>query len=206
MYERFHELDMEKQQRILDTSLEEFSENGYEIANTNEIVKRANIGKGMLFRYFDSKAGLFFYLADYCFDRIEKELFDRLDLNDRDIFSRYRQLEQLKASMLKKNSTVYSFAAVALNTQNKELIDGMHEKKQRFIQSGNRIFDNLDTSRFRDETSVDRVVKIIAWTVSGFERELLPKAEELIKASDAQDKLFREFDAYLETLEHNFYK
>lgn len=206
MYERFHELDAEKQQRIIDASLEEFAENGYELANTNELVKKANIGKGMLFRYFGSKAGLFLYLADYCFDRIEKELFDRLDLNDRDIFSRYRQLEQLKAPMLKKNSAVYSFAAVAMNTQNKELIDGMHEKKRRFTQSANRIYNNLDTSRFRDETSVDKVVKIIAWTVSSFERELLPKAGELLKASDAQDKLFQEFDDYLKIMEQNFYK
>jgi TetR/AcrR family transcriptional regulator len=206
MYQKFHELDAEKQQRILEAALEEFSENGYELANTNELVKKANIGKGMLFRYFGSKAGLFLYLVDYCFKTMEKELFDRLDLNDRDIFSRYRQLERLKSSMMRNQSAIYSFAAVTLSTQNKELTEELEEKKRRFIQSGNRIFDNLDTSRFRDETSVDKVVKIIAWTVSGFERELLPKAEELLKASDAQDKLFREFDAYLEILEHNFYK
>ena len=60
----FTELDSEKQERILDAALKEFAEYGYENGSTNRIVKNCGISKGSLFKYFENKEDLYFYLID----------------------------------------------------------------------------------------------------------------------------------------------
>lgn len=55
----FVQLEPEKQQRILDAAIAEFSDKGYTNASMNIVVKAAGISKGALFKYFTSKSGLF---------------------------------------------------------------------------------------------------------------------------------------------------
>jgi AcrR family transcriptional regulator len=45
----------EKKQAILDVAMKLFAEKGYAATSTNEIVKEANISKGLLYNYFESK-------------------------------------------------------------------------------------------------------------------------------------------------------
>ena len=65
MNEKFFDLKKEKQDRIINASFEIFSENGYLHASTDDIVKKAEISKGLLFHYFISKIGLYTFLYDY---------------------------------------------------------------------------------------------------------------------------------------------
>ena len=65
MNERFFELKKEKQDRMINAALYVFAERGYYHASTDEIVKAANISKGLLFHYFGSKIGLYAFLYDY---------------------------------------------------------------------------------------------------------------------------------------------
>ena len=51
----FKNIDIEKRDRIINSALEEFSKNRFEKASTNNIVKNANISKGLLFHYFANK-------------------------------------------------------------------------------------------------------------------------------------------------------
>jgi TetR/AcrR family transcriptional regulator len=63
---KFENVESEKQRIILNAALKEFADKGYEQASTNQIVKDAGIGKGMLFYYFTTKKKLYAYLVDYC--------------------------------------------------------------------------------------------------------------------------------------------
>ena len=75
----FTELDEKKQERIIDAALKEFAEYGYENASTNRIVKNCRISKGSLFKYFENKEELYFYLIDTVSARMAEET--RLDIN-----------------------------------------------------------------------------------------------------------------------------
>jgi len=70
----FNNLDPQKQQRVLDESLREFAENGYQQASINRIVGRLDIAKGSLFQYFGSKEGLFRHLFRRAVDEIKAPL------------------------------------------------------------------------------------------------------------------------------------
>ncbi len=58
MNDFFENLDDQKKERILNAAIAEFAYKKYEDASTNNIVMSAQIGKGMLFRYFGNKKNL----------------------------------------------------------------------------------------------------------------------------------------------------
>ncbi|MDQ7833933.1 MAG: TetR/AcrR family transcriptional regulator [Humidesulfovibrio sp.] len=70
----FDNLDPQKQRRVLDESLREFAERGYNQASINRIVARLDIAKGSLFQYFGSKEGLFKHLFRKAVDEIKAPL------------------------------------------------------------------------------------------------------------------------------------
>jgi len=86
----FSQLNPLKQQRILDAAIEEFAERGYGSASMNVVVERAGISKGALFKYFQSKQGLFGCIYRIALDQVkdylravrdgsrEQNFFDRL--------------------------------------------------------------------------------------------------------------------------------
>ena len=59
---KFEQLPKEKQARIVDASVAEFSERNYETASMNKVVERAGIAKGSLFNYFKTKSSLYHHI------------------------------------------------------------------------------------------------------------------------------------------------
>lgn len=59
----FHELQEDKKQKIISVSISEFAKYGYTDSSTNRIVKDSGISKGSLFKYFESKEDLYFYVT-----------------------------------------------------------------------------------------------------------------------------------------------
>lgn len=91
----FENLDQNKQQRILNAALKEFENNDYEQASTNRIVKRAGIGKGMLFYYFRNKKALYQYLINYSIDIIMNKYLNLINTDEPDFIERIKQATQV---------------------------------------------------------------------------------------------------------------
>lgn len=68
----FFNLPEEKQQRILDAAIKEFSQRGVEEGNLANIIRDAGISRGSLYQYFDTKAELYAYV----FTTLRKERYD----------------------------------------------------------------------------------------------------------------------------------
>lgn len=58
----FFNLPEEKQQRIVDAAIKEFGQRGLEEGNLSNIVKDANISRGSLYQYIESKEDLYVYV------------------------------------------------------------------------------------------------------------------------------------------------
>jgi len=56
--EQFEEIRKEKHELIKETALHIFAEKGYQATTISEIAKAANISKGLLYNYFESKESL----------------------------------------------------------------------------------------------------------------------------------------------------
>ncbi len=69
-------------ERILDAALEVFSHKGFHSATTDEIAERAGVGKGTLYRYFETKEKLFAQLVRLRTEELESRADSIIDSHD----------------------------------------------------------------------------------------------------------------------------
>lgn len=87
----FDNISEERKKRILDVSIKEFAEKGYNAANINAIAQKAEISIGSLYSYFASKEDLFLTIVDVGFQLIE-EVINNINIVEEDIFSKLEKL------------------------------------------------------------------------------------------------------------------
>ncbi len=71
--EQLQQIRENKRQLILDTALELFAEHGFHTTSISKIAKRANISKGLIYNYFESKEELLVQIMMHFLNRIYKE-------------------------------------------------------------------------------------------------------------------------------------
>ncbi len=203
MYSKFNTLEPEKQERIINAAIEEFARNGYEKASTNEIIKGAQISKGSLFNYFNSKKDLYLFLFEYIGSVIEK-IYDEVDVNKTDFFERLRDLGLIKYKVIKQFPQAFDFLKTVGQENAPEVKPELDKIGKSFIEKGfEKMYENVDLTKFRDDMDIERVLKIINWTALGF-------AEEQVSQIDSYEEVtmehLREWDVYFDILKRCFYK
>lgn len=81
--EKFEEIRVEKKQIIMNTALALFSNEGYHATSISKIASKANISKGLMYNYFESKDALLNAIIDSGF----KELIKNFDLNKDEVLT-----------------------------------------------------------------------------------------------------------------------
>jgi AcrR family transcriptional regulator len=61
----FYNLPQEKQERILNAAINEFSSYPFKSASINRLIKEANIPRGSFYQYFDNKKDIYLYLFEH---------------------------------------------------------------------------------------------------------------------------------------------
>lgn len=102
MTELYLRIPREKQERIMQASMDEFSKNGYEHGNTNRIAKSAEISVGSLFKYFSSKEDLFIATVKYGSANLKEQLKD-LANGDEDVFVKVERVLRTVQEHSRKN-------------------------------------------------------------------------------------------------------
>ncbi len=196
-----------KQTRILNAAFKEFAEQGYEQASTNRIVKDAGIGKGMLFYYFKSKKELFLYLIDYGINYVIGEYLNRLDDSVPDYIERLKQATHIKLKALNENPHIFAFLASIHINKTVEVPD---ELAVRLVETKNladsKQLNNIDLSLFRDDVAPDLTLKLIQWSLEGYEKDLIARLKGQKLTMVDFDPYRDEFYDYLAVLKKIFYK
>lgn len=199
-------VDPEKRERILAAARKEFAAKGYEGASTNEIVKEAGISKGLLFHYFESKKDLYLYLFDHTYDILRKEFFEKIDLQETDIFKRLRMLLTIKLEMLHKYPETINFMTKTYY-ETSEVTPYLDEKMKKLMEQNYAIlFSNIDVSKFRDDLDSQKTINIILWTVEGISLREQNRLKKDPQAVPDYQATFEEIDAYLGMLQKCLYK
>ena len=113
MNERFWNLKKEKQDRMINAALKVFARNGYYRACTDEIVKEAEISKGLLFHYFISKAGLYDFVCDYSIRYMKLELSGMVNYGGGSFWERCKEIEAVKTQIMGNYPYMYFFLETA---------------------------------------------------------------------------------------------
>lgn len=203
IYQKFYNLESEKQERVINAALKEFAQNGYEKASTNEIIKEANISKGSLFNYFKSKKELYLFLFEYTTEIINK-IYDEIDYNETDFFKRTREVGLIKFKIMKKFPQVFDFLKTVGNEYSTEVKSEIEKTRKHSIETGfERGFKNIDLTKFRDDIDFQKMMNIINWTLLSFAEQQINKADSF---KDTDIEVLREWDEYFDILKLCFYK
>lgn len=159
----FLSLSEEKQKEILSAALEEFSQHGYDLASTNNIVAKAGISKGLLFKYFLSKENLFLFIVDKFGNDPSGSSKNKAEFKD--IFEYLEHSLKTDIYNVINNKDTRLF----LHLLNRMYLDPNHKVYTKalanFISTVNAVIDdyccNLDASLLRDGLSVDDLKKML---------------------------------------------
>ena len=206
IYSKFNNLKLEKQEQIINAAIKEFVQSGFDKASTNEIVKRANISKGSLFNYFNSKKDLYLYLIEYS-RNIIRDLNDQIDLTEEDLFNRIEKAGLEKFYVQQKHPLVFDFFA---SLKHEESVEVKETVKQSIAYIYNvaikRLYQDIDYSKFRDEIDVEKAIEILNWTMFGLGDKALEQIVTFEDVDDFGEYYFEEWKKYAEILKYSFYK
>ena len=206
IYSKFNNLKPEKQKQIINAAIKEFVRNGFEKASTNEIVKRANISKGSLFNYFNSKKDLYLYLIEYSSKAIVN-LNEEIDLSETDLFKRIERVALQKFYVQQKYPQAFEFLA---STKQEESVEVKDIIKQRlnpiYNQAINKLYKDIDYSKFREGVDIEKAIEILNWTMFGVGEKGLKELFTFDDIGRFGEKYLEEWNVYAELLKYSFYK
>lgn len=203
MNSQFYSLEPKKREQIINAAIEEFARSGYERASTNEIIKKAQISKGSLFNYFNNKKELYLFLLQNVIEVIEKKL-GEIDLNERDFFKRVGEIGLIKFQIYSTYPQAFFFLKSAADEMSEEVKSEIDKAGKNFIgRSFEKIYDNVDMTKFRDDIDIKKAMDIINWTALGFAEE---KRNKVASFKDVDTDFLREWGDYMEILQSCFYK
>ncbi|MCL1881927.1 MAG: TetR/AcrR family transcriptional regulator [Oscillospiraceae bacterium] len=198
-------MDVEKRDRIINAALVEFNK-GYKVANTENIVKKAGISKGLLFHYFESKKKLFEFLLAYATDIVKKEYFELINFEQRDILERLWQTILLKIDLSYKYPMVFDFLTTA---HQEKTCDGfLNAYSNTFKEIMSKFFANIDESLFKDGVEPQKAVNVIYWTQLGYSNTQLNtiKSTNLEDYQKEYERFLSEIQEYFDLFRKAFYK
>ncbi|REB08602.1 TetR/AcrR family transcriptional regulator [Sporosarcina sp. BI001-red] len=203
----FETLDEAKKKRIMDAAIHEFAEHPYEQASTNQIVKEARIGKGMLFHYFDTKQALYEYLVDRALHVMEELSAQYIDGSEPDFIERMKGSAKLKMDVYRLHPDLFHFIGQVVLEKESKIPKALAARLEKMQQDGlTSLFSGIDTSKFRDDVPAEEVMKLISWSIEGYGKELLVKLDGQTFVELEMDSYIEEFYTFLSVLRRIYYK
>lgn len=200
-------LEPNRRKVILNAALKEFANKGYDDASTNVIAKEAGISKALMFHYVNSKKELFLFLYDYCAELIQKEYFELMNFNERDVFEGLKQSYLLQLELMQKHPWIFEFNRMSSITKSDEINKALEEKvneKQPLCYE--IMFGAIDESKFREGLNIERCKQLIYWANIGFTNQILEEIRSHELTTLDYDKVVEKLDDYLTELRKIFYK
>ncbi len=102
-----------RKNQILDAASFVFSREGFAKANTDEIARRAKLGKGTLYRYFKNKKELFISVVDRGLDKLKEAILAEVEKTD-DPLIKIENAIKTYLSFFEKNS---NFVGILIHEQ-----------------------------------------------------------------------------------------
>jgi len=201
----FESIDVEKRQRIINAALDEFASKGYRQATTDNIVTKAEISKGALFKYFGSKEALVLYLCDYVYEILYSAYFDDDQRDSNDFFELYSHSIKKKFEILFQYPSIYDFFK-SLYSEGTDATREWLQKKRKYAKELQAdVSEEYDRSKFKDDLDINKAVSVVRHTFDCLANELIDKLRTNADSVDIAT-VRQECDSYLAFFKQLFYK
>ncbi len=203
---QFFNLNVEKQNKIIETSIAEFAQNGYSNASTNRIVKECDISKGSLFKYFESKEELYFFIIDTVANEMMRDMERGLGKLSTEIFQRLIDYSTLEISWYIKNPVKGRLLIGMAQEKDAEIRSKIDE---RYGGKGENIYYSLleGISEGILKGNKERIADILKWVLQGFNKEFLDMVDrEKESFEQLKEQYFYKLTGYITILKEGFTK
>ena len=144
MNSKFFELKKEKQDRMINAALKVFAVNGYRHASTDDVVKEANISKGLLFHYFENKLGVYQFAYDYAVRYMSLELSTFVNSREKDLFEIAKQMQSARLDAMKGYPYMQQFLARSHSEDANEVLLIIGQKKDILENAYQDVYRRID--------------------------------------------------------------
>lgn len=201
----FFELDIEKRNRITEASLREFSNERYDLASTNTIIKNAGISKGSLFKYFNSKEELYFYILDIIIANFAEEMKEEILSLEGDIFEIIIRFASVEFDWHLNNIDKYRLFKKAFSDDGSEIYQKTIDRYKLTADSiYYSLFENMETEILRWDK--EKTLNLIKWVIEGFNNDFNKKSDFTEDISILKNLYIRELKEYIGMIKLGLYK
>lgn len=189
--------------RILAAALDVFVESGFEAASTNAIAARADVAKGLVFHYFQSKDQLYLAVYDARVGDVLRALDGPLPT---DLFERLHALSARKLAFYQAEPAVYRFFLAATVDPPAALRDALATRRAAMAADGwKKIAADLDASRLRSGVTLAAALETLSALADGLERRVIAELSTAREPADLAS-LTRKLWAHFERLRDGLYR
>ncbi|QHQ61591.1 TetR family transcriptional regulator [Anaerocolumna sedimenticola] len=196
-----------KREALLAAAMSKFAKNGYKKTTTDEIIAEAEISKGLLFHYFGTKKDLYVFLFKYAYKIIMDDYYAQLDLKQRDVLKRLREMFLLKLKLTNKYPAILDFAASAYYEKDPAVSTEMNEYSNLlYFDARKELFKDIDYSLFKPGADIEKTLNVIVFTLRGYSESQASPEKRSNDYSKEQERYIKEIDEYIAVLRYAFYK
>ena len=169
MNEKFFELPVDKQQKILNAGFKIFSECPYRKAPVAEIAAEAGISKSLLFYYFKNKKDLYLYLWDEAIRISGRYIRQEHVLETDDLFEMMERSIIAKCEMMTLYPYISAFCIQAYFEQDTEIAGNIQKDFDRQkAYSADLVMNRIDTARLRPDLDARMIYREMIWASDGY--------------------------------------
>lgn len=176
---------VEKRRReILNAATEIFSRFGYYGAKMEDIAKKAGIGKGTIYSYFDSKEALFYEMIKHAIEEYEKGLDKALNI-EATLEERLHVLCKFHGKYLSKYIDITQIIMMEREVFSKDLVKELiGEKTRLFNRVKNAVKDAIYSGELREDLDPHLASIIIIGSIGKFYGEKICYGREKLNKVD----------------------
>lgn len=202
----FFELSSDKQTRIIDVGISEFSNYGYENSSTNRIVKKSGISKGSLFKYFPNKEDLYFYILDSVTTELIESLEKEVHSLSSELFQRVIEYSTLEFSWYIQNPEKSKLVIGAFTKSDTEIYrKTVNRYGIKELNIYYKLLEDIDMSNFRWDKK--KTIDILKWFLKGFNEDFLEHIQNESKSlQHLHNEYVRSLTEYMEILKKGLLK
>jgi len=198
----------EKKNRLLKAALHEFAEQGYDMASTNRITKKAEVSKGLLFHYYKNKKDLYLAVLDMCINHFLFILNKELKTMPDEIFERIIAINKVKLKMSADQPLMQQLVTSAFIDPPEELKGELNSRRSelyaRYIPY---LYEKTDSSLFREGINRQKAVDLVIMVVNSIGDRYVQKLKDTgYNYSKTLKSLIEELESYMDLLKFGIYR
>ena len=169
MNEKFFNLPIEKQERIINAGYRVFSQNSYKKSPMSEIADAAGISKSLLFHYFLNKKELYMFLWDNCAKTTVQYLTEYKCYEQKDLFEMMYRGMQAKMEIIRKYPDMARFVIKAYYEKDPAVCDDIRQSYQKYLNmKAKTTLMKLEPEKFMPGLNLQMMYREMFWAAEGY--------------------------------------